>query len=457
MAAAEYLKEHVPAPKNRPFGDVSGWPGTRWIDPAAEALCASCSVKASNKDEVQTAARKMLAAVQSEHHPAKSQEAALQRAKCVLLSALADNSMEAGSALAPCGTSNAVCEVAYQCAEDASTASVHRAARVVDRGTSGSAVDRALAYAEACAMQTVGETSDYTPAAPAAPPSQNSTEAVAKTAVYVPSKEEAIEAAVKLAREIFAKNGIRSWGSSTKASNTVPASAGKTSGSKYFVQGSSGFSVVQVGGASEAGGPPPSAAQLKALHTRQDTLEYRIGAVQAIAHVAEACAKLGMRGFSLTRVPSDYYDWSLERRMQEVGAASTAHLCKSIIVENRKCARNDCVERNNSRFYCVIVQYITPFSAEKVLKVIKALNPDLSKKHFNFQHADDCGDLTGYKHNAVAPVGMATPMPIILSEEITKLSPGNMWLGGGHTDVKLNLNVKEFISTCDPIVGSISL
>lgn len=40
----------------------------------------------------------------------------------------------------------------------------------------------------------------------------------------------------------------------------------------------------------------------------------------------------GVRDFSFKRVPSDYYDWSLEARRDSLGAASVDHLCKSIVL-----------------------------------------------------------------------------------------------------------------------------
>ncbi len=61
-----------------------------------------------------------------------------------------------------------------------------------------------------------------------------------------------------------------------------------------------------------------------------------------------------------------------------------------------------------------------------------------------------------YSHNAVVPVGMATSMPIVLSESIAKLNPSNFWLGGGHTDAKLNVQFDEFVSKCNPFIFDIS-
>ena len=50
---------------------------------------------------------------------------------------------------------------------------------------------------------------------------------------------------------------------------------------------------------------------------------------------------------------------------------------------------------------------------------------------------------------------MKTPMPFVLSEGIAKLD--QVWLGGGHVDVKLSIDVAEFIAQCDPIIADIAV
>ncbi len=43
--------------------------------------------------------------------------------------------------------------------------------------------------------------------------------------------------------------------------------------------------------------------------------------------------------------------------------------------------------------------------------------------------------LTGFGHNAVSPVGMATRIPIIMASTIPALTPDFFWLGGGEVRV----------------------
>lgn len=65
--------------------------------------------------------------------------------------------------------------------------------------------------------------------------------------------------------------------------------------------------------------------------------------------------------------------------------------------------------------------------------------------------------LTGFVHNAVSPVGMATPqMPIVLSHRIQALGGSNgagfMWFGGGEPDLKLGMPVAAFVQAYSPFV-----
>jgi hypothetical protein len=47
-------------------------------------------------------------------------------------------------------------------------------------------------------------------------------------------------------------------------------------------------------------------------------------------------------------------------------------------------------------------------------------------------HAQASNELTGFGKGAICPVGMNTPIPVILSDRLLQLDPPFMWLGGGH-------------------------
>ncbi len=66
----------------------------------------------------------------------------------------------------------------------------------------------------------------------------------------------------------------------------------------------------------------------------------------------------GFSNFRFVRAPANYYDESLEFRMGILNAASTNHLCKSMIMENTRAhpTTDGWKDPNNSKYYIVIVQ-----------------------------------------------------------------------------------------------------
>ncbi|XP_058764332.1 uncharacterized protein LOC131637779 [Vicia villosa] len=165
--------------------------------------------------------------------------------------------------------------------------------------------------------------------------------------------------------------------------------------------------------------------------------------------------------FSFKRVASDYYDWPLEARRDALNAASVHHLCKSIVLVNTQAPSNvvDCSDRNNSKYYVVVVQYSARFNAEAVRNFLYSLNNGtIAKKKFNLRLAPEeiSAKLTGYGHNAVTCIGMKTDIPVILDEAIVKLTPDFFWLGGGEVDLKLGVRTSELIRFINPFIISCS-
>ncbi|XP_059307934.1 uncharacterized protein LOC132059356 [Lycium ferocissimum] len=165
----------------------------------------------------------------------------------------------------------------------------------------------------------------------------------------------------------------------------------------------------------------------------------------------------GVRDFRFKRVPPDYYDWPLESRRDVLTASSIHHLCKSIVLVNTQAPSNitDCSDRNNSKYYIVVIQYTARFNAETVKNFLYTLNDGkIAKKKFNMRLAPEetSVKLTGYEHNGVTCVGMKTDIPVILDEEITKLNPDFFWLGGGEIDLKLGMRTSEFIKFVKPFI-----
>ncbi|XP_010541184.2 PREDICTED: uncharacterized protein LOC104814709 [Tarenaya hassleriana] len=165
----------------------------------------------------------------------------------------------------------------------------------------------------------------------------------------------------------------------------------------------------------------------------------------------------GVNHFFFKRVASDYYDWPLESRRHALGAASVDHLCKSIVLVNTQAPSNivDCSDRNNSKYYVVVVQYTARFNAEAVKNFLYSLNEGrIPKKRFNLRLAPEetSVNLTGYEHNAVTCIGMKTDIPVILDEAIVRLRPDYFWLGGGEVDLKLGVRTSEFLDFVKPFI-----
>ncbi len=107
-----------------------------------------------------------------------------------------------------------------------------------------------------------------------------------------------------------------------------------------------------------------------------------------------------------------------------------------------------------SLFLCTGAQYTARFHSEKLKRHIHKLNLGVGIKWFNMRLAPDeeSKALTGYGHNAVTPVGMAHPIPIVLSHKILELDPPFFWMGGGEVDLKLGLSAPQFVAAYSPLV-----
>ncbi|KAJ8625872.1 hypothetical protein MRB53_019179 [Persea americana] len=165
----------------------------------------------------------------------------------------------------------------------------------------------------------------------------------------------------------------------------------------------------------------------------------------------------GVRDFCFKRVPFDYYDRSIDARREILGAPTIHHLCKSIVMVNTQAPAsvNDCSDRNNSKYYVVVIQYTARLNAENVKSFLYSLNNGkIPKKKFNMRLApeEESLKLTGYEHNGVTCVGMKTDIPVILDEAIAKLEPDFFWLGGGEVDLKLGIRTSQFINFVKPFI-----
>lgn len=177
-----------------------------------------------------------------------------------------------------------------------------------------------------------------------------------------------------------------------------------------------------------------------------------------VAQLRALCRTLPLHTAVFRWVPSEYYQRPLQWRRDILQAPSIQYLCKSIVLENTHCVNTDCSVRENSRFYIVLFQYVEKFDSEKLMRFVKDLNPSLGKKKFNFRLADPevSQKMTGFGYNAVVPFGGNVDIPVILSEKLTHLSPSYFWMGGGHVDCKLRIDLAEFLRVIQPFVADIA-
>jgi prolyl-tRNA editing enzyme YbaK/EbsC (Cys-tRNA(Pro) deacylase) len=194
---------------------------------------------------------------------------------------------------------------------------------------------------------------------------------------------------------------------------------------------------------------PLDAAVISACQVAQEP----VSSTQARLQVA--LDRLGMGSGKFWRVRSDYYDQELEWRRDVLGASSVNQLCKSMIMENTKLSAEEAAAAGRIKYVCVVLQYACgKLNKEKLHDAVRKMDGKnaVGKKQYSLRMvAQDVSDsLSGFEHNAVTPIGMATPVPVLLSDKLKTLPDAQMWMGGGEVDLKLRLDVKEFAEKFAP-------
>jgi hypothetical protein len=159
------------------------------------------------------------------------------------------------------------------------------------------------------------------------------------------------------------------------------------------------------------------------------TLEFTKGDTSTTKRLRKFCADNHLYSTTFKQVPSNYYDTPLEERQKTLNATSTFHLCKSMIVENSQCKEKNCENKLNSQFYCVVLQYTSKLNSNKIMNFLREVNQGkISKSQYSIQLADlELSEkMTGFKRNAVTPIGMKMNIPIILDSRILNLKPNYM-------------------------------
>ena len=144
--------------------------------------------------------------------------------------------------------------------------------------------------------------------------------------------------------------------------------------------------------------------------------------------------------YSLLETPNDYYSRSLAARRAVLGAASEDHLCKSLVYKNCKLGGGGA---EGEEFYLVVVQYSHEVDDERMRSMMRRHLETACE--LRFATPEESLRVTGFEFNAVAPVGTARKVPIIVAEEITRLVPPEIFLGMCHT-LALRVEIIMFIN-----------
>jgi len=212
----------------------------------------------------------------------------------------------------------------------------------------------------------------------------------------------------------------------------------------------------------------------------------------ASARLIPFCQRIGLTKFRFIRVASDYYSWSLQKRMEVLGVPSIYHLCKSVLMENVRRDNGKIKDGDgdnngdangqqaldpaefdpiNPRYMLILVSYTEKLHKEKLCRASvswhqqicqqRHIQPWLTKKNYNWRLApeDVAKKITGYEHNATTPLdmNMQDSLPILMPSTILSLSTGSFALGGGEVDVKWRVSTKEFVQKLKPFVADITV
>ena len=189
------------------------------------------------------------------------------------------------------------------------------------------------------------------------------------------------------------------------------------------------------------------------------TLEPRIATLESVARVRRHAVSAFVFSAVFKWVPPDYYDRPLAARAELLGCRES-QMCKSMVMENTALTPGCSAEEQNLRYVVVVVQYSAKFNADKLAKAIRNIPSEVHKpkKSFHFRLAPEAvaNDLAGFQHNAVSPLGLLTPLPVIIAEAISKLDSPYIWMGGGHVNLKLGCLFGHLARALKPLVADIS-
>ncbi|KAH8065184.1 DNA primase [Aureococcus anophagefferens] len=198
--------------------------------------------------------------------------------------------------------------------------------------------------------------------------------------------------------------------------------------------------------------------RIAGLRKRVEALEKKRGAgASAGARRAVADARASASAVCTKWVGANYYGKPMRSRAAELGC-DVRQMTKTMLVENKQWRGDDPFARENAKHYLVVVQYAAAYDAQRMRSALSA-RTGLSKNQFNFRVADEAtmAALSGFEHNAVTPFGMAEKrVPVVLASAARDAPGGFIWMGAGHTDLKLGVTVADFLKRFDPLVLDVS-
>ncbi len=129
-----------------------------------------------------------------------------------------------------------------------------------------------------------------------------------------------------------------------------------------------------------------------------------------------------------------------------------------------------------ARYLLVIVQYVAKLNSHKLFHFVRhqsaesqpSSSPSSSSSsstlalgrrsdfRVSLTDSETSARLTGFSHNAIAPIGLKYPLKVILDAKIAALSPAFFWAGGGDADLKLFLTCRDFINHTGCFVADIT-
>jgi len=157
-------------------------------------------------------------------------------------------------------------------------------------------------------------------------------------------------------------------------------------------------------------------------------------------------------------VGDDFYSRSLDVRARDIlGAPSTAHLCKSLLMRNSKCSNSDCTDRRNAKYYLVLFQYDRKLRQQKLQKFVKKMSGKSNKfVKFSLASPEETRALTRFEFNCVSPFGVGD-IPVIISHHILEDKLERIWMGSGSLNVKLRIDVDELCRKLPHFVADITV